>query len=201
MIDYIKANKFSLILVIVTFILGGIAIATALQLYRIKTTAPSDSSASAQHTINSCEVLTIPLSSPTPSASPSESPSPSPSATPTPSPSSTPTPTANPLVCDSSCNTDDDCRSIDSNYICYSATRTCRHINYPQENDCEAPPTSTASPTGTPTTTATPGSSGTAQATSTPTPATLPEAGISIPTLLGISAAGVLLLGALLLAL
>jgi len=221
-------NKKTIFGLLAVFVLAGIALASGMLFYqrRSDSLAPNAPNAPFAGTVNHCEVVSITFATPTPtvsgsptatpsispSASPSLSPSPtaSPStiasATPTPSPSSTPTPTANPLVCDSSCNTDDDCRSIDSNYICYSATRTCRHINYPQENDCEAPPTSTASPTGTPT--AAPTSSYIAQSTSTPVPGAsatptpeLPDAGVSLPTVLGIGFAGLLLIAALFLAL
>jgi hypothetical protein len=55
-------------------------------------------------------------------------------------PTNTPTPTPTVVkYCNSTCNTDSQCQQYNPNWTCYSATQTCRHINYPQQSDCNPP--------------------------------------------------------------
>src|SRR3989337_1956806 len=139
-------NKIVTILVLVaTLVLAGIAIFTAIRLYQLRQqpvapTAPTSEPKAA--TPNACTALTFTLSTPTatPTGSPTATPTGSPTATPTGSPTSTPTPTA----------------------------------------------TATSSPV--------------AQASPTAEPS-LPEAGTSWPTIVGLGVGILLLLGSLLLAL
>lgn len=87
----------------------------------------------------------------------------------------------NTYSCDSACSTDAECQSANSSYICYSATNTCRHKDYPAQTNCY-PAGSTNSPNPT-------------------LPPNVPESGISLPTVAGIGAGIFLILGALILAL
>lgn len=100
----------------------------------------------------------------TPTGTPTATPTGTPTSTPTSAPSScelnftissgtgTPTPTATPKAfgCDVKCNNDTECRTANSNYVCHSATLTCRHVNYPDQSSCQPPATSTSSPTPVP---------------------------------------------------
>ncbi|MBU0572599.1 hypothetical protein KKH23_03975 [Patescibacteria group bacterium] len=81
-------------------------------------------------------------------------------------------------ACDSACTTDAQCQDVDENYICYATTDTCRHQDFPEEEDCTE--TATESPTATPT----------GSPTAEPE---LPDAGVSYPTIIG-GAAGILLI-------
>lgn len=87
-----------------TFMMAGIALGTAFRLYQLKTTpitpvAPGFSKASGGDIDQkvSCDLLTIPLS--TPEASPSTSPAASPSVSPSASPSTSPSPTGETAQC------------------------------------------------------------------------------------------------------
>lgn len=81
--------------------------------------------------------------------------------------------------CNGTCTSDSQCAQTDSNYICYSqpgsSTKTCRHEDYPTQTNCQPP----------------------ASAAATATPATLPQAGVSAPTILGLGAGLLLLVVAL----
>ncbi len=139
----------------------------------------------------SCTDLAFALSTPTSTAAAT------PTATPTSTPTATPTATSTPNMtpeypCNSKCTLDSQCQKTDSNYVCHdeAGQTTCRHRAYTSQENCQ-PPTST--PTSTATTTA--------RATATATPAALPQAGVGTPTIVGIGAGILLLLGALALAL
>jgi len=89
-------------------------------------------------------------------------------------------------ACDSACTTDAQCQEADENYVCYATTNTCRHQDFLDEEDCTETITPTESPTATATATATPTGSPT-------TEPELPDAGVSYPTIIG-GAAGILLI-------
>jgi hypothetical protein len=89
-------------------------------------------------------------------------------------------------ACDSACTTDAQCQEADENYVCYATTNTCRHQDFPEEEDCTESTTPTESPTATATPTSSPASSPT-------TEPELPDAGISYPTIIS-GAAGILLI-------
>lgn len=101
--------------------------------------------------------------------------------TPTPTSSPTPTPTT-PVGCNQSCTSDDNC---EGNLIC--SNNHCRNASCSGETDCVC---STPAPT----------TQQIAQVTPTPGGLTLPDAGISTPTLFGLSLGILLIMAALLLA-
>jgi len=107
----------------------------------------------------------------------SPSPSPSPSTSPSPSPSSTP------VGCNETCTSDADCTGA---LVCSSGF--CRNASCTSQSNCTC---SSASPG--PTSTPAPG-------TSTPEPS-LPPAGVSTPTLVGLAAGGFVLILSILMAL
>jgi hypothetical protein len=186
--EFIKKNTVTILIVGATIVLAGVAIFTAIRLYQLRQravspTTPEEPSAANQTT--PCEDLTFTI-------------------------------IAQEYTCDSPCETDEQCQTADSNYICYDVTGTCRLQDYEDEEDCLPPgatPTPTPSPTPTPAPGATPTPTPAPGATATPTPAPgatstpvpgatatptaaapqLPEAGVNLPTILGIST-GVLLL-------
>lgn len=189
MIDYLKDNKFSIFLIFLTFILAGVAFGIAYQIYNSTSTAPTDTSAgSTENTTESCSAVLLTVATPDPS----------PSATA--SATATATATAEPVYsCNSSCDTDEQCQSADSSYICSEQTNTCRHKDWPDESDCMEPeeensPTATATPTPTEAPTESPSEI----ATSTPVAVQtkqpeLPDAGVGLPTILGVGFAIILL--------
>src|SRR4030066_592355 len=206
-----KRNKIvTILIVIVTIILAGIAIFTAIRLYQLRKesvapTAPEKSEAqisTPSPTYEACSAFSFTISTPAPG------------------------------VCNSSCVTNSDCASASTtsatdnvNLICYQPSPTpcptgkacldvmppkvCRNVACPTESDCVCS-TSTAKPTATPTSTPTPTPTGTAGTTPTPTTPTgtsspisqttstpeagLPVAGTAFPTLIGIGAGIILLI-------
>ena len=116
-----------------------------------------------------------------------------------------------PVACNEDCEVDNDC---EGDLVCSSSV--CRNTSCEDETDCVCPgatvtPTPTATPTPTPTTeatatpTATPTSTpGTGGTPSSPTPIvepSLPQAGIGIPTIIGVGSGIILLFISLALAL
>jgi cytoskeletal protein RodZ len=163
--DFLKSKVVTVVILLATLILAGIAIFTAIRLYQLRQqavapTAPESKPQAAAP--QSCSALTFSLSTPTPTptGTPGKSPTPTPTGPATPTPTGTPTesPTGTPTSTPTS-----------------TATTT---------------PTATSTATGTPI----------AQGTSTPAPS-LPTAGTSWPTVLGIGTGLILLVGALILAL
>jgi hypothetical protein len=224
MIDFIKRNKITVIILLATLILGGIAIFTAVRLYslrsqRVAPTAPESVPGAAAPTLtNNCNLSF----STSVTVSGCDEPC-------TEDADCTETdqfchdsdgdgvpdscrltdypdeedclPPEVPTACNDECTTDAECEDVNSNYICYdtddSGDLRCRDEEYPDEDDCTPPgesPTPTPTPTPTPGTTATP--TPTAGATATPA-AGLPAAGVSTPTVIGIGTAVILLVGAL----
>jgi len=210
-----RRNKIvTILIVIVTIILAGIAIFTAIRLYQLRKesvapTAPEKSEAQVISTpapgYEACSAFSFTISTPAPG------------------------------VCNSLCITNSDCSSPsitsktnEINLICYQPSPTpcptgkacldvmppkvCRNTSCPSESDCICSK-STETPTSTPT--PTPTGTGTASATPTPTPtktatptgtsspisqttatpqAGLPVAGTAFPTLIGIGAGIILLI-------
>lgn len=101
-----KKRVITIIIVIATVILAGVAVYTAVRLYQLRQeavapTAPSSKPAAAEPKTNICTQLTFTLTvSPPPTAS--ATPTPSASATPTPTPSSTAAPTPTPTAAQAS---------------------------------------------------------------------------------------------------
>lgn len=83
-----------------------------------------------------CELTIIPQTGPSPTPTPTATGTVSPSPTPTGEPSPTPTEVN---YCDTPCQTDAQCRDYNSNWTCNSQTLTCRHVNWPEQENCQQP--------------------------------------------------------------
>lgn len=173
--DTLRKNWAFILIGIVSLLLGGLAILTAIRLNTtepVAPTVPTKQQALEGDPVPACQLsfslAVVASPSPTPGTSPSPSPSssssPSPSVSPTPTPSVTPTPT--PLTCNSTCSSSSQCSS---NLVCYitagQSVGVCRHPSCQTESDCSCLTTSPApsvSPTPTPSVTPTVPKSGTA---------------------------------------
>lgn len=103
-----KKRVITIIIVLATVVLAGVAVYTAIRLYQLRQqavapTAPTSKPAAAEPQTNSCTQLAFTLTTVT--SPPPISPSPSPSITPTPSSTPTPTPSASVTPTPSSTNT------------------------------------------------------------------------------------------------
>ncbi|HWA52239.1 MAG TPA: hypothetical protein VG895_04245 [Patescibacteria group bacterium] len=176
--DFLKKNIITIIIVIATLVLAGIAVFTAIKLYQSRQTAVAPNApVSEPHAATpapACTALTFTIATPTPTAS----------ASPTPTVSPTPTPTPVPQ-CGTTCSTNSDCIS---GMACSGGV--CRNPSCTDSTSCVCQTASpTPSPTPTSTATATP-----FIATASPTPAPqLPNSGTVEPTIIGIGAGAVLL--------
>jgi hypothetical protein len=133
-------------------------------------------------TVSSCSTLSFSL------ASEDETPTPTPTATTTATP--TATATATPNSCNGTCGSNYNCNG---DLYCYNGY--CRDADCPTETDCSCGTAATATATSSTTTT-------TVTRTATPTTeASLPNAGVSTPTIFGLGIGAVLLLISLTLAL
>lgn len=103
--DFLKGKAVTVIIIVATIILAGVAIFTAIRLYQLRQrpvapTAPE--SRPAAHEQVACQALAFTISTPTPSSTPTEGPTPSasptPTVTPTPTTTVTTTPTATPTT-------------------------------------------------------------------------------------------------------
>lgn len=128
--------------------------------------------------------------------------------------------------CNSNCESDSDCQSVNPDYICYqtSGEKRCRLAGNPQSETCTpaAQPTPSPSPTPTPTptpisqplggstptptpiktSTPTPSASPTPTPTSSPTPLPdLPVSGTTIQSIIGIAIGAFILIGGIILSL
>jgi len=126
---------------------------------------------------NTCNLsFTLGVATPTPTAVSS--------LTPTPTATATATATATPNSCNGSCGSNSNCGS---DYFCYQGY--CRNASCPTESDCSCG-TSTPGATGTP-----------RQVVTNPQEPSLPNAGISAPTIISMGAGVILLVLSLILAL
>jgi len=98
-----KKRIVTILIVIATVILAGVAVFTAIRLYQLRNqpvapTAPTSEPAAAAPVTEACTVLSFTVSADEPTASPTESPTASPTESPTASPSGSPvgSPTAAP---------------------------------------------------------------------------------------------------------
>lgn len=178
--DFLKNKIVTVLILVATIILAGVAIFTAIRLYQLRQeavapTAPESKPKAAAP--QACETLVFTLSTSTSS--------PSPSASATVSPTSTPT-QGEPNSCGGSCGSNSNCKS---GLFCYQGS--CRNPSCPSDTDCNCPATgggATAKPT--------------AKATTVSTEApSLPESGTGWPTVIGVGVGAVLIIGAILLAL
>lgn len=188
-----KGKVATIIIILATFVLAGVAIFTAVRLYQLRQTSISPISPSskpaaqeiptAPPAIASTCILDFTLATGTPSATPTATPSGTPTGTPTATPTATPTQT--PVAqCNTSCTANSGCPS---NLMCYIATGAttgnCRNTACQTDSDCIcATATPTPKPTGTPL-------------------AELPQSGVDWPTVAGAWIGVMVILGSLLLAL
>jgi len=188
--NILKGKAATVIIILATFILAGVAIFTAIRLYQLRQTSISPISPSSKPaaqelpSTNTCSLnFSLTVSTATPTSTASATPTASPSGTPTATPTATPTPT--PVAqCNTSCTTNSGCPS---NLMCYIATGAttgnCRNTTCQTDSDCVC---ATATPTS--------------KATGTPAP-TLPNSGVDWPTVAGAWVGVMVILGSLLLAL
>lgn len=167
-----KSKVATVLIVLATVILAGVAIFTAIRLYQLRQepvapNVPSSVPKAETTTSNNC-ALTFTISAATPTGTAT--------ATPTATPTDTSTPTGTPNSCNGTCGSNSNCAS---NYSCYNGY--CRNPNCPTETDCSCPGSTTASPTS--------------------TEASLPQSGTNWPTLFGAGLGTLVILGAILLAL
>src|SRR5258706_8735179 len=197
--NFFKGKIATVIILIATFILAGVAIFTAIRLYQLRQTsvAPNapESQPRAQEVTptqpptNNCSLsftLSVTPPTPTPTGSVSPTPTATPHVTPTPTVTATPTATATatPIAqCNTSCTTNSGCPS---NLICSipagATTGNCRNTSCTSATNCVC---ATATP----------------HATATATPAALPQSGTDWPTTLGIGIGILTIIGSLILAL
>jgi hypothetical protein len=176
--NFIKGKLATVVILIITLILAGVAIFTALRLYQLRqqAVAPTAPTSIPKAAENACSLsFTLSTSTPTPSGSPTPTPSETPTGTPTATPTGSPTPSATPNSCNGTCGSDSNCAS---GLSCYQGF--CRNPSCPTETDCACPGTSAPTPT--------------------PTTPSLPESGTSWPTLVGSGIGILVILGSLLLA-
>jgi hypothetical protein len=175
--NFFKGKFATVIILLATFILAGVAIFTAIRLYQLRQqpVAPNvpSSKPKAQEVTTCSLTFTINVSSPTgsPTASPTGSPTGSPTATPTGSPS----PSGSPNSCNGTCGSNANCQS---NYVCYQGF--CRNPSCTSNTSCTCPDT--------PAPTATPGQP------------ELPQSGTDWPTYAGIGLGIFVILASILLA-
>lgn len=154
----------TILIIIFTVILAGIAIFTAFRLYQLRqeAVAPNVPSsypkAESVSTPIACTVLSFTIGSPEPS--PTESPIPSGSPTENPTPTQTPV-AGEPNSCGGTCGSNSNCAS---GFFCYDGY--CRNPSCPSEADCNCPAGATP--------------------TSTPVQESMPQSGTNWPTIVSI---------------
>lgn len=131
-----KSKVATVLIVVATLVLAGVAIFTAVRLYQLRQqpvapNVPSSVPKAETTTSNNC-ALTFTISAATPTA------------TPTGTATATPTATGTPNSCGGTCGSNSNCAS---NYSCYNGY--CRNPNCPTETDCSCPGSTTSSPTAT----------------------------------------------------
>ena len=178
-------NKYTVIgIILVTILLAGIAIFTALRLYQTRDVAVApnvpSSKPKAQEAPNTCSLsFTLTVATSTSTATATATSTSTSSSSPTATPTATPTP--NPQ-CNNSCTSNSNCPSGLMCYIASGATSgNCRNTQCLSETDCTCAVATTS-------------------ATVIPTQPSLPVVGTSWPTLLGTGFGILVILGSLLLA-
>lgn len=183
-------NKLGTILIIITtIILAGIAIFTAVRLYQLRqesiSPAAPESKPAAQEA-NTCQLsftLTLTTSTPTATATSTATATATATATSTSTPTATPTATATSTPvpqCNQSCTSNSGCPSNLYCYIASGSSGFCRNSSCSSETDCAC---------------------ATTKPTATPTAPSLPSSGTSWPTLFGAGLGILVIVGSLLLAL
>lgn len=185
--NILKGKVATVIILLATFVLAGVAIFTAVRLYQLRQTpvAPNVPSSIPRAADTTCS-LSFTLASITPTPTSTASATPTATATATSTATATPTGTGTPNTCNGTCGSNSNCGS---DLICSNGY--CRNPSCTGETDCTCPSsTSTATATAKATT-----------STSTATPAALPQSGTNWPTVFGIGIGILTIAGALLLAL
>lgn len=164
----------TILIIIATVILAGVAIFTAFRLYQLRETtvapnAPSSNPKALTPLVGCSLSFTISTITPSPTSTPSATPTATGSSTPSPTP--TPTSSGEPNSCGGTCGSNSNCGS---GYYCYNGY--CRNPNCPEDTDCTC---GTATPTA--------------------TAAALPQSGTNWPTLTGIGLGIIILFGSILL--
>lgn len=179
--DFLRKNWVTVLIVLATVVLAGIAIFTAIRLYQLRqTNVAPNAPASIPKAAGGVPSQQCTLSFTISAASGSPTPTSTASATPTSSPQPTP------LSCGDTCTSNADCSN---SLVCSNGA--CRNPSCLAETDCLC---ATATPTGTSTPIAT--------GSGTPVPVSeLPVAGVSFPTIVGALTGIMLLVGAFILAL
>lgn len=182
---FLKGKFATVVIILATVVLAGIAIFTAVRLYQLRQqpvapNVPSSIPRAAEVTPApvACTLsftLAVETASPTPTATPSGTPTETPSGTPTATPTGTPGPTSTPNACNGTCGSNFNCAS---DLVCYNGF--CRNPSCTANANCLC--------------------SGTPGPTGTPVPPTLPSSGVDWPTVVGAGVGVLTILGSLLLA-
>ena len=177
--NLIKGKLGTVIILVFTVILAGVAIFTALRLYQLKSqpVAPNVPSSIPRAAENNTCTLSFTLST-SPTVTPPGSPTESPTTTPTITPTVTPGPSGTPNSCGGTCGSNTNCGS---GLYCNTSVGFCRNASCPNQADCNCPGTSAPTPT--------------------PTAPSLPKSGTDWPTVVGAGVGVFVVIGSLLLAL
>lgn len=179
-----KGKLGTVLILLATLVLAGVAVFTAVRLYdlRNQSVAPNvPSSIPHAQEVSTCSLsFSLTTSTSTPTETPTTTPTPTGSSTPT----ETPTPTGTPNSCNGTCGSNFNCQG---GLMCYQGF--CRNPSCTTDSSCGCGGTST--PTSTPTGTSTP----------TPTQPALPNTGVDWPTIGGFGVGIFVIIGSMLLAL
>ena len=181
--NFLKGKFGTVVILLFTVILAGVAIFTALRLYQLRQqpvapNVPSSIPRAQEVTpppAGAC-TLSFTLSSTSPSPTPTTTPTGSPTETPTATPTGTPGPSATPNSCGGTCGSNFNCNG---GLYCYQGF--CRNPSCPTQSNCTC--------------------SGTSAPTPTPTAPSLPASGTDWPTIVGAGVGIFVIIGSLLLAL
>lgn len=193
--NFFKGKLGTVVILVFTLILAGVAVFTALRLYELRSqpVSPNVPSSIPKAGGLAC-ALTFTIStstgSPTPTPTGSGTPTPTPTGNQTPTATPTVTPTGVPNSCNGTCGSNTNCGT---GLYCNTSVGFCRNPSCPDQADCNCPgSTTTPTPTATAHVTA---------PTPTPTAPALPSSGTDWPTVVGAGIGIFVVAGSLLLAL
>ncbi len=150
---FFKNNLVSLVIIIATILLAGVAVFTAWKLYSVKTSAPEKSEAAV--TTSSCDLVSFTITKE--EVYECDSPCSDDSQCATANPDyicnditgtcrhvdypSEETCTPPEIVCNSICSTESDCTDVNQNWTCYDLgdEKRCRLEDYPTDTSCQPP--------------------------------------------------------------
>src|SRR3990167_4879997 len=135
----LKNKTITVAIILITMLLAGVAIFTAVRLYQLRQSSVSPLNPQSEpeaYTTQICKLsfnITLATATATPTPTPTKTPKPTPTKTPKPTPTKSPKPT--PVSrCDESCGVSSDCAS---GLICYGAsiaqTGKCRKASCPKQ--------------------------------------------------------------------